>query len=478
MAEAAERPRVKYSVQLTFIGIFFAFIAVSIGLLNTYPTISARDSVFAAKQGALSGQATVMSVSLSALEQLSGDGVEQVMALVDVGDFDLVVVTDRAGLVLYDTDSLGDSRGTPCDYPQVAAALEGMLRFDCHYTGSAFLSTVAAPVMSYGSVIGSVYIYEEDGDQAAIINSIQARLRSISVIAGAVTLVVIVFFTRFLTRRLRELVDAMRIVQDGDYDYRVRVRGGDEVSALGAAFNDMARRLKSTEELRRRFVSDASHELRTPLASIRLLSDSVVQSEGMDPGTMREFVTDIGTEAERLQRMTEKLLRLTRMDAGIAGEKSTVSLNKIVGRVTHLLEPLARQEGVSLYTEKNGTARIRASEDDIFQIVFNLTENAIKYNVYGGKVFLRVEAAKGSAALTVEDTGIGIPEADMPHIFSRFYRVDKARSREAGGSGLGLSIVSDAVAANGGTISVSRRETAGSRFTVRFPLWTGEEEME
>ena len=195
----------------------------------------------------------------------------------------------------------------------------------------------------------------------------------------------------------------------------------------------------------------------------------------MDVDTMREFVTDIGTEAERLQRMTEKLMRLTRMDANIPTEKTVVQLKKPVDRTVHLLEPLAEQKDVTIYTELDDAVRIEAAEDDVFQIVFNLAENAVKYNSFGGNVFLWVEAEDGKAVLTVEDTGIGIPEEDVPHIFSRFYRVDKARSREAGGSGLGLSIVHDAVEANGGEITVERRETVGTRFIVRFPLYAGEE---
>ena len=470
-----EKPKIKYSVQLTFVSIFFAFIVVTIGLLNTYPTISSRDIVFSTKQSALMNQAAVMSASLSALERLSEDGVDQVMLLLDAGEYERVVVTDQSSLVLYDTARPESAVGTVCEFPQVGSALLGQAVFYCKYDGSAFMSHTAAPVMSYGSVIGSVYIYDEDVDQASLINSIQTRLRNISIIAGAVTLALIVLFTRFLTRRLRELVQAMRIVREGDYDYRVPVKGADEVSDLSAAFNDMTGRLQNTEELRRRFVSDASHELRTPLASIRLLSDSVVQSENMDSATMREFVTDIGTEAERLQRMTEKLMRLTRMDSNVETEKTAVHLKKLTERIVHLLEPLAQTKDVTIYTELDDGAHILAAEDDVFQIIFNLAENAIKYNSFGGNVFLRLAEEGGQAVLTVEDTGIGIPEEDVPHIFSRFYRVDKARSREAGGSGLGLSIVHDAVKANGGTIAVERRETVGTRFVARFPLYTDQE---
>ena len=275
--------------------------------------------------------------------------------------------------------------------------------------------------------------------------------------------------------RLTELVKGMRIVREGEYSYRVKPKGTDEVTELTDEFNNMTQRLQSTEELRRRFVSDASHELRTPLASIRLLSDSIAQSDNMDESTMREFVTDIGSEAERLQRTTEKLLKLTRMDSKVPVERIPVNVKKTIERTIHLLNPLAQDKNVKIYTDLSDDCTIRASEDDLYQIVFNLAENAIKYNSFGGNVFLRLERQDGSALLTVEDTGIGIPEADREHIFDRFYRVDKARSRANGGSGLGLSIVRDAVRANGGTIRVEPRETVGTRFVVRFPLLSGEE---
>ena len=457
------------SVQATYLLVFSVFILISALLLNTYPTISSRDVVFRNKQSALLNQTNIMSASLSALERLSGDGVEQVMALVDLGDYDRVLVTDRSGAVLYDTGKQTAAENAD-EREQAIRALEGLSLFTCRYDGTVFVSRAAAPVMSYGRVIGGVCILERDSDQAELIHSIQGRLRIISLIVSAVSLLVIALFTARLTRRLRELAKAMAVVREGDYAHRVEVRGGDEVAQLSAAFNDMTSRLQSTEELRRRFVSDASHELRTPLASIRLLSDSVVQSERMDPETMREFVTDIGTEAERLQRLTEKLMRLTRMDSGIDLQTAPVDLGKVTERCVHLLTPLAEQKQVTIYPDLEEGVKIRAAEDDMFQIIFNLAENAVKYNSFGGNVFLRLRREGDWASLAVEDTGIGIPEEDLPHIFERFYRVDKARSRAFGGSGLGLSIVHDTVERYKGEIRVERRDTVGTRFIVRFPI--------
>ena len=473
---AKQKHKTRYSVQFTFITIFFIFLAVTIGLLNVYPTISARDAVFSAKRGSLMNQTAVMSASLSALEKLSNEGVEQVMELIGAGDYDRVMVTDQNGMILYDSQRYDGMVGQQGEFEALIPALAGKAVFTSRYTGERFESRAAAPVMSYGTVIGAVFLFERDSQQADMIRSIQARVRSISIIAGIVTLMVIVIFTTALTKRIRELVQGIRIVREGNYAYRVTPKGKDEVTELSEEFNDMTGKLQSTDELRRRFVSDASHELRTPLASIRLLSDSIVQSDNMDEATMREFVTDIGSEAERLQRLTEKLMRLTRMDGKNTSESVIVNMKKVAERTIHLLNPLAQQRNVTIYTDFAEDCNILASEDDVYQIIFNLAENAIKYNSEGGNVFLRLRREGEEAVLTVEDTGIGIPDEDIPHIFARFYRVDKARSRAHGGSGLGLSIVHDAVEANGGSISVEHRETVGTRFTARFPICVTKQE--
>ena len=175
------------------------------------------------------------------------------------------------------------------------------------------------------------------------------------------------------------------------------------------------------------------------------------------------------TEAERLQRTTEKLLDLSRRDDGVQPDVTIVDLQQAVHGTLHLLRPLADRSSVTITCLMSEGVTVRASEDDIYHIVFNLVENAIKYNLPGGDVTVRVETRGEQSILSVADTGIGIPEADRPNIFNRFYRVDKARSREHGGSGLGLSIVHDAAALYGGVVTVDGVEPHGTRFTVTFP---------
>lgn len=474
--EFAEKPgKRKYSVQLQFVATFSLIILGLLALLNTYPLIVFRDLIFDSKQSSMQSQASVMSSALSPLETLAADNVRQVMELMDVVSLSRVVVTDEAGLILYDTSELNPKTGRYALVSEVSIALRGEKVFFSRFSDNAFVSRTAMPVMNGGVIIGSVYLCEYDVEQGQFITEVQRYLRNISLAVGAFALILIFIFTRTLTRRITDLVRAIRIVRDGDYDYRMSVRGNDELTELGEELNGLTERLQSTEEARRRFVSDASHELRTPLASIRLLSESILQSGAMDNETMREFVSDIGNESERLQRTTEKLLDLTRIDRETEVAREMVDVKKVVENTLHMLSPLAEKNMIELKWDLADGCGIYAAEDDIYQIVFNVVENAIKYNLSGGEVSLALFCEEGEVVLRVDDTGIGIPEEDLPHIFSRFYRVDKARSREAGGSGLGLSIVRDAVILHGGTVKASPLLERGTRFELRFRLHTGGE---
>ena len=468
MEESISKKPYRYSVQLQFAAYFFLLTVVLLALLNTYPLRASRDVVFSEKESSLMSRASVLSSSLSLMETLTEDNTRQVLSLLDTTGLERVLVTDPEGVPLYDTLA-DEDLAAPAE---VKTALGGKAAFRSKFDMAAFASGAAVPVRNSGRTIGAVYISEYDADQAELIVSIQHRLGTISLAAALLALVIIFFSIRMMTRRIKILADGVRTVQSGDYSFRLKLTGNDELTELGSELNYLTERLETTEAQRRRFVSDASHELKTPLASIRLLSDSIVQSEGMDAATMREFVTDIGAEAERLQRTTDKLLNLSRRDDGVQGEMQDVDLKTSVEGTRRLLEPLAKASRVTIDADLAEGCIVRATEDDIYHIVFNLVENAIKYNLPMGKVRVSVSREGDRCRLVVEDTGIGIPEADRPHVFTRFYRVDKARSREHGGSGLGLSIVHDAVKLYGGEITVDGVEPHGTRFTVDFPAGT------
>lgn len=457
------------SVQFKFAATFLVLIAGLIVLLNTYPTIVSRDLVFTSKQNSLQTQAGVMSSALSTPDELTSDTVMEVMSFLDLRSLARVIVTDENAEILYDTAQMGSGVGSFALFSEIGRALNGEIVCYSLYDGKAFMTREAMPIKNGSITAGAIYLYEYDSAQAELIMNIQKNLRNITMMLGVIAIILMFIFSRALTIRITDLVRATKIVSEGDYEYQIKTGGRDELTELGREFNSLTKRLKDTEELRRRFVSDASHELKTPLASIRLLSDSIVNSDNMDSETMREFVTDIGNEAERLSRTTEKLLSLSKMDSSIGLSHDRLDLKHVAEKTMHLLSPLAKEYHVAISTELSRGCYIFGSEDLVYRIIFNLAENAIKYNMPGGSVRIMLFRESENVTLIVEDSGIGIPDEDLPHIFSRFYRVDKARSRDAGGSGLGLSIVYDAVRLHGGSVNVEKRESGGSRFIVVFP---------
>ena len=458
-----------HSIRFRFMAFLALLLVVLLLLLNTYPVIYSRDAVFQEKRSSMSSQAALLASSLAGLERLNQEGIAEVLTFLDLSGYDRVAVVDAAGGLLY------DSGETALETEDIRRALEGKTVFRSRFGETAFLSSLAMPMSDQGELTGAVFLQERDTERAEGIWTVQRHLRTVSLIIGAAALVIAGLFVLLITRRIGELVNSMRTVAGGDYGYRHSIRGRDEISELGKELNQLTERLESNETERRRFVADASHELKTPLASIRLLSDSIVQSEEMDAGTMREFVADIDGEAKRLQRTTEKLLTLSRLDDEVSFAPEPVDLKQAALDALTLLRPLAQGKRVRLRSELEEGCVVMGSRDDMDHILSNLIENAIKYNVPDGSVLVRLYAGEDWVSLSVEDTGIGIPEVDRPNIFDRFYRVDKARSREAGGSGLGLSIVHDAVLAHGGSITVGQNKPQGTVFTVQFPRPTSEE---
>ena len=358
---------------------------------------------------------------------------------------------------------------------EVADALHAQNVIYCRYEDGMLVSHAAMPIMAYNSPIGSVYIADLDPDQGAIIRALERNIISISVAVELVLLMISVVFAMTSSTKMREIFASMQRAREGEYSYKLQVHGSDEYAALGREFNKLTDRLQASEQAQRQFVSDASHELKTPLASIKLLSDSILQND-MDAETMREFVADIGSEADRLTRLAQDLLSISKAEI-VQHDHEVVELAQTIGKVFKMLVPLADARNIRLTCAMDKGCTVLTVEDDMYQIIFNLVENAIKYNNDNGDVHVCLRNVEDDVVITVEDTGIGIPEDAAPHVFERFYRVDKARSRQAGGSGLGLSIVRELVLRNYGQICVAARAEGGTCFTVSFPRFDVEVEQ-
>lgn len=442
--------------------------------LNIYSSKISQELFYKSKETSMIEKCQLTASEISALEVLNPSTAAAAITQMANLNVTRLLITDQNGIALFDSEETDSKIGEAVEYSEVATALENCDVFAWNYQDGAMQSRAATPIYAYGTLIGCVYIMEFDAEQGALIQSLQNNILAITLfLEAAVILFSLVFFLAF-SRRLRKIMASMRIIREGDYSHRVKMGGHDELTALGNEFNDLTERLQTSEQKRRQFVSDASHELKTPLASIKLLSDSILQNE-MDIETVREFVGDIGNEADRLNRMAQKLLSLTRTELPEENPDCEIILiAPTVEKVIRMLSIIADNNNITIQTNLKDDCPILIQEDDLYQIIFNLIENGIKYNTPGGTLTVTLRRQEDNAYLCLEDTGVGIPEDALEHIFERFYRVDKARSRKSGGSGLGLSIVRNMVNRNRGEIYVESTVGKGTAFTVVFPAFDTE----
>ena len=439
--------------------------------MNVLPMIKSWDLIFKAKSSALLSQASIYAASLSSFSALQPEEVRTLMDLMNDGSMDRVIVTDLSSAVVYDYVKSDTTETAPhaIRREDVGLALDGNDVFRSELRLGELNSQACIPVMGGSGVLGAVLLYESDTAQAAMIDSLRRNLIQITLVASVGAVLVGVLLGFLVSRRMRNILAGIRGIGSGRYETRIKDAWPDELGELSGEINLLADRLQKTETVRRRFVSDASHELKTPLAAITLLSDSIVQNDGMDRSTVREFVSDIGREAERLTRVTQQLQELTKIDSTKRALRENVDVRQVALEAAKMLRPLSEQRSVELIGSLDAGCVVSATPDDHHQIMFNLVENAIKYNVPGGKVHLFLFRQQDEIHLILDDTGVGVPADQLEYIFDRFYRVDESRTGEQSGSGLGLAIVHDAVVKNGGEIKASNRRERGMRFEVTFP---------
>lgn len=465
------------SMQLRFAMTSVLIVGLVLAFLNIYCAQFSQELFYQSKQSTMVDKALLAAQEISNSDVLTPASAASAVQRIGGLNVSRLIVTDANARVLYDSNSNADGT-TYALLPQIATALSGYDIFTWHYRQGVMCSVAAAPIVNYNSIGGCVYILEYDTEQGRLLQSLQQGILTITVLLEiGLLLFAFVYAFRFSTR-LRKIMASMRIIQEGDYTHKVTLSGSDELSILGNEFNHLTERLQTSENKRRQFVSDASHELKTPLASIKLLTDSILQYD-MDAETMREFVGDIGNEAERLNRMTLKLLALTKGEVSPEdAESEIICMAPTIDRVVKMLTGIAQENRISIRLDLRQDSMVLIHEDDLYQIAFNLVENGIKYNVPGGTLTVSLHQQEDMAVLRVSDTGMGIPPESINHVFERFYRVDKARSRESGGSGLGLAIVRSMVERNNGEITLQSTVGKGTTFTVAFPRFDIEEEVE
>jgi signal transduction histidine kinase len=380
-------------------------------------------------------------------------------------------ILDAQGMVLVDTRGQEGGADLGSD-PLVAQALATGYASRTDETGQETFMHVVLPVRVDDQLVGVVYLSQPLSDVATVLHDLRTRWLLATGIALFLSGVVGLLLSGAITRPLRRLTTAAGAVAHGQFDQQVPVRSGDEIGRLSQAFNDMTARLQAARQMQSDFVANVSHELRTPLTSIKGMLETLRGGAVHDPEVRDSFLETAESETDRLIRLVNDLLLLSRADSAALNLRcESTDVVELVRATVDRLTPQAQAKNLAVRVEaRPDTPLVRIDPDRIEQVLVNLLDNAIKYSRPGASVVVTVSSGPDRSALVqVHDQGIGIPAEDLLHIGQRFYRADRARSRAEGGSGLGLAIAQALVEAHGGRLWLESQEGQGTLVSFTAP---------
>ena len=320
-------------------------------------------------------------------------------------------------------------------------------------------------------ILGVILFYSSTQDIQRICDSIGRSYNGITTALVGLCILLSLVIANLFTKPLKRVSNSIDRMAEGHFDEEIHLRGFSEIKTISDSFNTMLKKMQKVENSRQEFVSNVSHELKTPITSIKVLADSLNMQENVPNEVYREFMQDIVAEIDRENQIINDLLALVKMDKAVAELNiSQVNVNDMLEMILKRLRPIAAKRNIELVFESFRPVTAECDEVKINLAFTNLVENGIKYNVAGGWVKVSLDADHKYFCVKVTDSGIGIPREYQDQIFERFYRVDKARSRETGGTGLGLAITKNIILMHDGAIKVVSKEDEGSTFVVRVPL--------
>lgn len=381
-----------------------------------------------------------------------------------------IVLVDRDFRISLDTFKIAEKRIHIAE--EVIRCFQGesstKLNRDKHY----FIHAIPVYHADESNVIDGVMVFMASTEGiSAMVEKVNSKIFLFHMIALIVIAALGWCAVMMLLHPFRELQKKLGRVAAGALDTDISEKTYKETYWISRSIEQTLTKLKAADQSRQEFVSNVSHELKTPITSIRVLADSLMGMGEVPVELYREFMEDISGEIDRESAIIDDLLALVKMDKSEAGlNVSQVAVNNLVEQIMKRLRPIANRKKVELIFESIREVSADVDEVKISLAISNLIENAIKYNVEDGWVRVTLDADHKFFYIKVADSGIGIPEEAQNHIFERFYRVDKARSREMGGSGLGLAITRSVVLMHKGAIKLTSKEGEGSVFTLRVPL--------
>ncbi len=361
--------------------------------------------------------------------------------------------------------------------PNIASALAGNEGYESD--SSASYMDIALPIQG-GDNTYIIYIIDNKDTITELSNELFGIILSAMLVGGVIAVLLSLMLAKTMVTPIQELTAAAEKVAGGDFEHSLEASdSGDEIGVLSRTFSDMARQLENnidelqrSEQMRKEFVANVSHELRTPITSIRSYAETLEDTQGMPMEMQRDFLRVIVNESDRMTKIVQDLLTLSRFDAGsFQFDFENFSFEKSVSDVYNavLLEAQSHNHSFALDIEPD-IPEIRGDHARVEQVLMNMVSNAIKYTPDGGHISLSAGFDGDMVWASVRDDGIGIPKEDVDRVFDRFYRVDKARSRESGGTGLGLSIAQEIVMRHGGEIGLESQLGKGTTITVRLPV--------
>ncbi|MEK4627256.1 ATP-binding protein [Solibacillus sp. FSL R7-0682] len=330
--------------------------------------------------------------------------------------------------------------------------------------------SVILPFTDQNRLEGIIYLYYP----LAKISELAKEEVILLITGAAMFLMVAAFFVycgmRKILRPLSNLQQAVHQMASGDYGTRVEVTSKDEIGNLSAAFNQMANSIQKEDEAQKSFLATVSHELRTPISYVKGYSEAIQQGV-IEKEKQGEAIQLIVRESARMERLTNELMQLARKEQAFnPSEMEPLILAETIRDVLTLLEQQARVKNIQFVQTLEEELIIMGFEEKMKQVFINTIENAIRYSNDGGSIYIESNEISKSASITIRDEGIGIPNEDLPYVTERFYRVNKARSRSDGGSGLGLSIVDQIIKQHNGSLTIQSELNIGTSVNITLPL--------
>ena len=433
-----------------------------------------EDRAVAWRTAEIQNQCTILSNQLSAANYLKEPISEVINAelsqLSNVYDVRVMVIDEEYHII---KDTFGVEAGKTILSPDVIQCFSGT--GTSHYDGENRYIEITTPIMEKENkeshVKGVILVSISTDIIHDTLSELESKANLLFLMAMLVVIVAGSFVAYVMTKPFGEISQVIEDITEGYDSDNLHVDTYTETMQISEAFNKMRSRMKVLDDSRQEFVSNVSHELKTPLTSMKVLADSLLAQEDAPVELYKEFMGDITEEIERENKIINDLLSLVKMDKTAADLNiKSENINEVVERILKRLRPIAALRNIELVFESFRPVTAEVDEVKLSLAISNLVENAIKYNKENGWVQVSLNADHKYFYVKVADSGMGIPQESLDHIFERFYRVDKSHSKEISGTGLGLAIARNAIITHRGAIKVHSEEGEGTTFTVRVPL--------